>query len=141
MQSIQKTAVEAQIEAIKAQKDFYKEIIKLEGVEKIEINGEEVKQENLRNIVSNTARMKVQIIQEVVTNDFKVTDIHIADNEVSIDVIGKDGMIVKNVIILEKIINANDYRILKDSTDRMFMPMTIMLTKKAIKYLAQYCIV
>ena len=39
LQGIQKTAVAAQIEAIKAQKDFYKEIIKLEGVEKIEING------------------------------------------------------------------------------------------------------
>ena len=133
LQGIQKTTVEAQIEALKAQADFYKEIVKQTEAKKIEINEEEIEQEKLKTIISSPTHIKSQITQEVISNSFKVTDIHIADNEVSIDVIGKDGMIVKNVIIFEQIINANDYRILKDSTNRMFMTMTIMLTKKSDK--------
>lgn len=131
---IQKNAVQAQIETIKVTTDFFKEISKQTGTKEIEINGEKVDAESIKKIAS-VHREKKENSQEVIDGLFKVTDIHIhessvsSDKDISIDILGADGTVYKNVNLLEGIIDKDDYQMLKDSTDKKEMEMRIVITK------------
>lgn len=134
MTEIQRIAVQAQIESIKATTNFYKEISKQTGTNEIEINNEKIDVYAIKKLTSSP-REKKQNSQEVISNSFKVTDIHIHDRyedsakDISLDIISKDGVIYKDVSILEGIIDKDDYQMLKDSTDKKFMNMKIIVTK------------
>ena len=134
MTEIQKTAVQAQIETIKATTEFYKEIAKQTGTDEIEINNEMLDLVSIKEITSSP-REKKENSQEVVANSFKVTDIHIHDRyedsakDISLDIISKDGIVYKDVSILEGLIDKDDYQMLKDSTNTKFMNMKIVVTK------------
>ncbi len=131
---LQKTTVEAQIEMVKAQTQFYKEIAKQTGTSEIEINNEKVDTAAIKQITTSP-REKKENSQEVVSNSFKVTDIHIHDRyedsakDISLDIISKDGIVYKDVNILEGLIDKDDYQMLKDSTNKKFMNMKIVVTK------------
>lgn len=131
---IQKNAAQAQIETIKATTEFYKEISKQTGTKEIEINGEKIDTESIKKITASP-REKKENFQEVINGLFKVTDIHIhesgvsSDKDISIDILGKDGSVYKNVNLLEGIIDKDDYQMLKDSTDKKEMQMKIVVTK------------
>lgn len=134
MTDIQKTALQSQIETIKATTGFYKEIAKQTGADEIEINNEKIDASALKQITSSP-REKKENSQEVVSNSFKVTDIHIHDRyedsakDISLDIISKDGIVYKDVSILEGLIDKDDYQMLKDSTNKKFMNMKIVVTK------------
>lgn len=131
---LQKTTVEAQIEMVKAQTQFYKEIAKQTGTSEIEINNEKIDTAAIKQITTSP-REKKENSQEVVSNSFKVTDIHIHDRyedsakDISLDIISKDGIVYKDVSILEGLIDKDDYQMLKDSTNKKFMNMKIVITK------------
>lgn len=131
---LQKTTVEAQIEMVKAQTQFYKEIAKQTGTSEIEINNEKIDTAAIKQITTSP-REKKENSQEVVSNSFKVTDIHIHDRyedsakDISLDIISKDGIVYKDVSILEGLIDKDDYQMLKDSTNKKFMNMKIVVTK------------
>ena len=114
---LQKTTVEAQIEMIKAQTEFYKEIIKQTGASNIVINGETIEPVYLKSIISSH-REKKENTQVVVSGSFKVTDIHIHDRyedstkDISLDIISKEGVIYKDVNIHEGLIDKDDYLML-----------------------------
>lgn len=126
---IQKNTAEAQIEMIKAQTEFYREVSKQENVSKIEINGEEITTSEIKEI-TKSPRTKYEIISEQITDRFKVTDIHIEDNFVFIDIISNTGFIIKKVQLVEGLVDKDDYQMLKDSTERKFMDMNILVQKK-----------
>lgn len=126
---IQKNAVEAQIEMVKAQTDFYKEIVKQNGTSEIEINGEVISTEEIKDITVSP-KIKYEIISEQITDDFKVTDIHIEDSYVFVDIISNSNKIIKNVQLLEGLVDQDDYQMLKDSTNRKTMNMNILIQKK-----------
>lgn len=134
MTEIQKTTAQAQIESIKATTEFYKEIAKQTGISEIEINNEKIDTASIKHIISSP-REKKENSQEVISNSFKVTDIHIRDRyedsakDISLDIISKDGNVYKDVSILEGLIDKDDYRMLKDSTNKKFMNMKIIVTK------------
>lgn len=131
---LQKTTIEAQIEMVKAQTQFYKEIAKQTGTSEIEINNEKIDAAAIKQITTSP-REKKENSQEVVSNSFKVTDIHIHDRyedsakDISLDIISKDGIVYKDVSILEGLIDKDDYQMLKDSTNKKFMNMKIVITK------------
>lgn len=131
---LQKTTVEAQIEMVKAQTQFYKEIAKQTGTSEIEINNEKIDAAAIKQITTSP-REKKENSQELVSNSFKVTDIHIHDRyedsakDISLDIISKDGIVYKDVSILEGLIDKDDYQMLKDSTNKKFMNMKIVITK------------
>lgn len=134
MTEIQKTTAQAQIESIKATADFYKEIAKQTGTSEIEINNEKLDISAIKKITSSP-REKKENSQAVISSSFKITDIHIHDRyedsakDISLDIISKDGIVYKDVSILEGIIDKDDYQMLKDSTDKKFMNMKIVVTK------------
>lgn len=134
MTKIQRTTAQAQIESIKATAEFYKEIAKQTGTSEIEINNEKIDTTTIKQITSSP-REKKENSQEVVSNSFKVTDIHIHDRyedsskDISLDIISKDGIVYKNVNVLEGLIDKDDYQMLKDSTNKKFMNMKIVVTK------------
>lgn len=134
MTEIQKTTAQAQIESIKATTEFYKEIAKQTGTSEIEINNEKIDAAAIKQITTSP-REKKENSQELVSNSFKVTDIHIHDRyedsakDISLDIISKDGIVYKDVSILEGLIDKDDYQMLKDSTNKKFMNMKIVITK------------
>ena len=119
---------------VKAQTQFYKEIAKQTGTSEIEINNEKIDAAAIKQITTSP-REKKENSQEVVSNSFKVTDIHIHDRyedsakDISLDIISKDGIVYKDVSILEGLIDKDDYQMLKDSTNKKFMNMKIVITK------------
>lgn len=131
---IQKNTAQAQIETLKATTEFYKEISKQTGTKEIEINGEKVDSAVIKKIAA-VPREKKGNSQEVIDGSFKVTDIHIhesnvsSDKDISIDILGTNGSVYKNVTLLEGIIDKDDYQMLKDSTDKKEMQMKIVITK------------
>ena len=134
MSGMQKNAAQAQIETIRATTEFYKEISKQTGIEEVEINGEKIDSTEIRKITSSP-REKKENSQEVISDSFKVTDIHIpeidndARKDISVDVISKTGLTYKDVSILEGLIDKDDYQMLKDSTNKKYMMMKIVITK------------
>lgn len=131
---IQRATAQAQIESIKATTEFYKEIAKQTGTSEIEINNEKIDAAAIKQITTSP-REKKENSQELVSNSFKVTDIHIHDRyedsakDISLDIISKDGIVYKDVSILEGLIDKDDYQMLKDSTNKKFMNMKIVITK------------
>lgn len=126
---VQKTTAQAQIEMVKAQTEFYKEIVKQGGATKIEINGEEIQVDEVKNITTSP-RVRYEIVSEQITDDFKVTDIHIEESCVYIDIVSNTGLVIKKVQLLEGLVDKDDYKMLKDSTERKFMNMNILISKK-----------
>lgn len=126
---IQHNAVQAQIETIKAQTEFYREITKQGGADSIEIDGENVDTEQVQ-VALSSPRKKAEKIQEVVEGYFKVTDIHLEENPIAIDVISDNGFVLKNVSLLEGLITKDDYKVIKDGVDKKFMSMKMVVTKK-----------
>ena len=126
-----KILAQTQIETIKAQTEFYKEIAKQTNAQ-IEIDDEKIDPDQIKAI-TNQVRSKATKTHHVLEGDYKVTDIHIADDWVSIDVIGTDGSVIKDINLLETFINQDDYKLIKESANRAFMPMKILLTMKGDK--------
>lgn len=124
----QKLIAQSQVEIIKAQTEFYKEISKQTGAS-IEVNGEKLYPEEIKHILSSPREKNVSV-QKVVEGEYKVTDIHIDDEWYSIDVISKDGEVIKNITLLEGMIDKDDYKVIKESANRIFMHMKILLTYK-----------
>lgn len=124
----QKIIAQSQIEIIKAQTEFYREIAKQTNAN-IEVNGEKIDSREIKEILS-TPREKISLEQKLVEGEYKVTDIHIDDEWYSIDVISKDGEVIKNITLLEGMIDQDDYKVIKESANRIFMHMKILLTYK-----------
>lgn len=78
----------------------------------------------------STPRKKTERIQEVVEGYFKVTDIHLEENPIAIDVVSDDGLVLKDVSLLEGLITKDDYKVIKDGVDKKFMLMKMVVTKK-----------
>ncbi len=97
----------------------------------MEINGHELTVEELRERSRKTMKKeKIELEQKLVEGEYKVTDIHIDDEWYSIDVISKDGEVIKNITLLEGMIDQDDYKVIKESANRIFMHMKILLTYK-----------
>ena len=143
LSGIQKTFVESQIEATKAMTDFYKEITKQTGVQSLEINGENIDSEKIK-VALASPREKKENSQKVISGAFKVTDIHILDRhgdsakDISLDIIDEKGEVYKDVNVLEGLIDQNDYQMLKDSTNKKFMNMKIVVTRHGDKTISVF---
>lgn len=124
----QKLIAQSQVEIIKAQAEFYKEISKQTGAA-IEVNGEKLYPEEIKHMLSSP-REKIVPVQKVIEGEYKVTDIHIDDEWVSIDVVSTDGTVIKDINLLEGLVDQDDYKLIKESANRAFIPMKILVTLK-----------
>jgi hypothetical protein len=114
---MQKIVVEAQIATIEAQKEFYSVIAK-QTINMLEINGETVDTELLKEI-TKTTREKHPLSTVVISGDFIITDIHIEKDAIYIDVIGEGkNTSLHYVNILKELVSTDDYQWFKDCTNR-----------------------
>ena len=88
----------------------------------MEINGEEI---------TKSPRTKYEIISEQITDRFKVTDIHIEDNFVFIDIISNTGFIIKKVQLFEGLVDKDDYQMLKDDSTEIKLDAAMPIVKNA----------
>jgi hypothetical protein len=134
---VQKNTADAMIEAMESQQSFYR-ITSSQSFEALEINGQPFTQEELREMVK-TQRVQHPIETKVYSGKYRITDIHLGDDTVYLDVIGiTGGTVVKNVNLLKGIISANDYQWFKDSTAGLEVDMTIVATEKNGEIIASF---
>jgi hypothetical protein len=134
---MQKIVVEAQIATIEAQTEFYRAISK-QDLTMLEINGEAVDTELLKEI-TKTTREKHPLSTVIISGDFIITDIHIEEDAIYIDVVEqKKTTLLRYVNILKDLISTDDYQWFKDCTNRSAIQMTIITTQKKGEIISAY---
>jgi len=126
---VQKNTADAMIEAMEAQQSFYR-ATSYQDFDTLEINGQPFTQEELREMVK-TPRVQHPIETKIYSGKYRITDIHLGDDTVYLDVIGTaGGTVVRNINLLKGVISANDYQWFKDSAAGLEVEMTIVATEK-----------
>jgi hypothetical protein len=134
---VQKNTAEAMIEAMEAQQSFYR-LTSTQPFDSLEINGELFTKEDLREMVKVT-RERHPIEQKIYSGNFKITDIHLGDETIYLDIVGAEtGLAIKYVNLLKGIISENDYQWFKDSADGREVEMTIVATEKNGEIIASF---
>lgn len=134
---VQKNTIYA-IEAMQTGgKAFSREMAKQE-FDNLEINGEQVTQDELREW-SKTTRIVKPIETKIYRGRFIITDIHFENDTIYLDVVNiQDQIVIKYVNILRELVDKDDYQWFKDSTNRQPIDMTIVSTEKQGKIIAAY---
>ncbi|NVP23608.1 hypothetical protein [Treponema phagedenis] len=134
---VQKNTIYA-IEAMQTGgKAFSREMAKQE-FDNLEINGEQVTQDELREW-SKTTRVVKPIETKIYRGRFIITDIHFENDTIYLDVVNiQDQIVIKYVNILRELVDKDDYQWFKDSTNRQPIDMTIVSTEKQGKIIAAY---
>lgn len=118
-------------------KAFSREMAKQE-FDNLEINGEQVTQDELREW-SKTTRVVKPIETKIYRGRFIITDIHFENDTIYLDVVNiQEQRVIKYVNILRELVDKDDYQWFKDSTNRQPIDMTIVSTEKQGKIIAAY---
>lgn len=118
-------------------KEFNREMAKQE-FESLEINKEKITRTDLLEW-SKTARERKPIETQVYSGQFIITDIHFENDTIYIDVVDvQNKKTIRYINILAELVNENDYKWFKDSTNRQPIDMTIVSTEKQGKIIAAY---
>jgi hypothetical protein len=134
---VQQNTADALVKAMESQQSFYR-IISSQSYDTLEINGELFTHEELREMVK-VSRTKYPIEQKIYSGKYRITDIHIGEETIYLDVIGSGtGKVIKNVNLLKGIISENDYQWFKDSADGQEVDMTIVATEKNSEIIASF---
>ncbi len=134
---VQKNTADAMIEAMEAQQSFYRATA-YQDFDNLEINGQSFTQEELREMVK-IPRVQHPVETKIHSGKYKITDIHLGDDTVYLDVVGiAGGTVVRNVNLLKGVISANDYQWFKDSTAGLEVEMTIVATEKNGEIIASF---
>lgn len=134
---IQKNTANAMIEAMESQQSFYR-ITSSQVFDFLEINGEPFTQEELKGM-ARVQRVRHPIETKIYSGRYKVTDIHLGNDAVHLDVAGiKTGKVIRDINLLVGIINENDYQWFKDSANGQEVEMTIVATEKNGEIIAAF---
>jgi ASC-1-like (ASCH) protein len=130
---VQKNTVNAMIDALNTQQSFYR-IISKQDFDKLEINGQSFTQDELAELVK-TEKQRHPIENRIYSGKFRITDIHLGDDTIFLDVIrSSDKMAIRYVNLLGEIITTNDYKWFKDFSSGLEVEMTIVAREKMGKF-------
>lgn len=135
-EDMQKIAITGAIDIIKEQSAFLKELSK-QNFDSIELAGAIYSAAELRGLTKGI-REYHHPVSVPYTGAFTITDIHIQEDNLSIDVIKDDGMIIKYVDIVKSMISQDDYDWLKESAEHRPVKMTIVATERNGDLIAAY---
>lgn len=135
-EEVQKIAVAGVIDMLKEQSAFLKELSK-QNFDTVELAGTELSPAELKELTKGT-REYHQPISVPYTGDFTITDIHIQEDNLFIDVIKDDGTTIKYINIVKSMISQDDYDWLKESAEHRPVKMTIVATERNGEQIAAY---
>jgi hypothetical protein len=133
---IQKNTVAAIIDVLNTQQSFYR-VISKQNFDTLEINGQSFTQGELAEMVK-VERPRHPVENKIYSGKFRITEIHLGDDTIYLDVNRSDGIEIRYVNLLDEIIDKDDYQWLKDSVNRNEVEMTIIVTEKNGEILASF---
>ena len=126
---VQRNTANAVIEVLNSQQYFYRIALR-QNFDTLKINNIPFTHEELRDIVK-IERPRHPVENKIYSGNFRITNIHLGDDTVYLDVIRtSDGVVIKYVNLLANIIGTNDYQWFKDSSRGREVEMTIVTVEK-----------
>lgn len=135
-EEVQKIAVAGVVDMLKGQSDFLRELSK-QNFDSVILAETEYSSAELKELTKGT-RERHQPISVPYTGDFTITDIHIQEDNLFIDVTKDDGVVIKYVNVVKSMISQDDYDWLKESAEHRPVKMTIVATERNGVQIAAY---
>ena len=135
-ENVQKIVTESIIDTIHAQNEFIRELAK-QDFETLKICGSSYTPAELKEIARGS-RTFYPLVSVPYSGAFIITDIHIQEDALFIDVQKEDGTTIKYVNIIKSMISSDDYNWLKDSAEHKPVKMTVIATEKNGEIIAAY---